>query len=112
MRHSFRLLLLCSALLAAATQTKYKVIGGAVLDSAGIPVASADVEMQLSDVSGQPLRSRHTPTDLLGHYAFSTVETSGVGLHVTATGKTWRSQTFTTRSDREGVLVIDIVVQN
>lgn len=92
------------------TATSYNIVGGVVVDDLGVAIEGVDVEMTLRTVDGKPIPSRHTTTDPLGRYTFSAVDAEGISLRASGVKFTSKSQTLTTRSNKDGVLVIDLIV--
>ena len=99
--------------LSAIAQTNTQTVAGVVSDASGNVMAKADITLIASDANHQEATRLNTRTDESGHYSFSNVPTigvTGIVLNVTKDGKTPQSQTFTIKSHRDGVSVIDITV--
>ncbi len=88
-------------------------VAGVVSDASGDGIAKADITLIASDANHKEAAKLTARTDESGHYSFSNVPTvgvSGIVLEVTKDGKKPQSQTFTVKSHRDGVSVIDITV--
>jgi hypothetical protein len=100
--------------LSAIAQTGTQTVAGVVSDASGDVIAKANITLIATDANHQEASKMNTSTDGSGHYSFSNVPTSGISgivLEVTKDGKKPQSQTFTLRSHRDGVSVIDITVR-
>jgi hypothetical protein len=100
--------------LSAIAQTGTQTVAGVVSDASGDVIAKADITLIATDANHQEASKMNTSTDESGHYSFSNVPTAGISgivLKVTKDGKKPQSQTFTLRSHRDGVSVIDITVR-
>ena len=100
--------------LTAFAQTSPKTVAGVVSDASGSVIANANITLIARDANQHEAERRNTRTDESGHYMFSNVPTDwikGIALDVTPDGKRPQSQTFTLKSNRDGVSVIDITVR-
>jgi hypothetical protein len=100
--------------LTALAQTSPKTVAGVVSDASGSVIANADITLVAQDANEQEAARLNTRTDESGHYKLSSVPTDGIRgirLEVAKDGKRPQSQTFTVKSNRDGVAVIDITVR-
>ena len=100
--------------LSAIAQTGTQTVAGVVSDASGDVIAKADITLIARDANQQETAKLNTRTDDSGHYSFSNVPTVGVAgivLDVSKDGKKPQSQTFTVKSHRDGISVIDITVR-
>jgi hypothetical protein len=95
----------------AFAQTGTQTVAGVVSDASGDMVAKADITLTAKNAKQQELAKLTTRTDDSGHYSFSNVPTAGIVLQVTKDGRKPQSQTFTLKSHRDGISVIDITVR-
>jgi hypothetical protein len=95
----------------AFAQTGTQTVAGVVSDAYGDVVAKADITLVATDANNQTVAKLTTRTDESGHYSFSNVPTAGIVLRVTKDGRKPQSETFTIKSHREEILVIDITVR-
>jgi hypothetical protein len=100
--------------LTAIAQTSTQTVAGVVSDASGDVMAKADITLIASAANHEEIAKLNTRTDKSGHYSFSNIPAVGVAgivLDVTNDGKKPQSQTFTIKSHRDGVSVIDITVR-
>jgi hypothetical protein len=106
----FSCLVVLIAIAGPATATRYTIIGGVVSDDTGAPIKGAEIELIVTGTNGQLLLPRHTKTDDLGRYSFQRVDAAGVSLRASNVGFKSSSTTLSTKFDKNGLLVIDLVV--
>jgi hypothetical protein len=92
----------------AMAEVRAKILAGVVSDSSGGVIANARIGL-IEGADSAP--KRYTRTDATGHYHFSAVEAPSINLQVVKDGKVPDKLTFTTKSNKDGVLIIDIVAE-
>jgi hypothetical protein len=111
MKKVSRTLAVLAALTLSASATDYRIVGGAVSDDSGAPIVGATVELMVTDVQGgQMRRASQTTTDELGRYSFSSVNATSIFLFASKAGIASSRLTQTTKSDKDGVLVMDLTI--